>query len=814
MSLMISVITPSFNSGPHLKRAIASVTAQNYRRWEHIVVDGGSTDGTLEILKESSRLTWVSEPDEGQVHAMQKGFAMARGDVVVYLNADDYFLKKAFATAVKAFETGVMMVVGQVRVDVEKDGSTWVNDPRIDLESMLRHWEMNAYCYNPVGYFIRRELQERVPFNADNPDKHDFEFLIEAVKRFPDAIVKVDRVFGVFCMREASRTSKEQARPDYWRPWNFPFVERALADTSPEFRRIFPSLRDCGYQTQTQWAIHDVIRQGRAGDWARQGKLISLPVDGVEANIHMGFAEKLNHLVDGDIVVCVLSAAGDEGKPLAQFLRTLPDHISAYPVYHLCLSGVERPMAVFLDGGQLLQDYVSVAAVQQAWKRYKDRLRWKFILLCAEPVAWALAALGGDSAGDAEPDSGIQEGWRRIEDNLMRVFLRLTSIDLLGTEVDVREGFTVVRAGNAEVLMCHDCGSQEVIRQAFLEFLGIPGSGGFGDPEGAPLPALDSWAGVPASEPAAPRVGPRVLDEVYGSPVVQRFMSSKAIAVGRAHRLNGDIVAESLAAGSGIGLAPYQLEFVVKTLQHTAVAGKRILEIGSDNDLFVGKALARLGAAQMQCSNMVDFSKAMENCDDDRVSFAHCAGQDLPFENDSFDLVVGCALLEHVTVMEAFARELHRIVAPGGHVFLHGAPMWPSRVGHHVYFIGNARFYKFTDETNPVPDYGHLTMAPAQLAEHLAGSDMPREDRDRIVNYAYEDDVLNRMHPDAIVAAFGEVFDVVEDFRWPDTPFPDEVCKRLLDPAIAAGNEVYTLELFLKKPDRARRRARQGGDVL
>jgi glycosyltransferase involved in cell wall biosynthesis len=185
LSLMISVITPSFNSGPYLERAVTSVKAQDYRRWEHIVVDGGSSDGTLEILKKSSHLRWVSEPDDGQVHAMHKGFAMARGDVVVYLNADDYFLNKAFATAVKAFETGVMMVVGQVRVDVEKGGSTWMNDPRIDLESMLRHWEMNAYCYNPVGYFIRRELQERVPFNADNPDKHDFEFLLEAREAVP-----------------------------------------------------------------------------------------------------------------------------------------------------------------------------------------------------------------------------------------------------------------------------------------------------------------------------------------------------------------------------------------------------------------------------------------------------------------------------------------------------------------------------------------------------------------------------------------------------------------------------------------------------
>jgi len=682
---------------------------------------------------------------------------------------------------------------------VEKDGSSWLNDPKIDLESMLRHWEMNAYCYNPVGYFIRRELQEHVPFNIDNPDKHDLEFLLEAVRRFPDAIVKVDKVLGVFNLSKASKTSMEQARPDYWRPKNFPFVDRALADASREFQRIFPAMRDCGYQTQTRWAIRDALRHGRAGEWVREERLMSLPVDGVEANGHMGFAEKLNHVVDGDTVVCVMSAASDEGKPLAEALRTLPDHISAYPIYHFSLSTVERPMSAVLKGRESLQNYISCAAFRQAWRRYKDRLRWKFILPCGEPVAWALAATVLESSGDSEPDLRIRAGWKFIEDNLTKVFSHLTSIDLLGAEVDARESFAVVRAENVEVLVWHHWSSTNAILQGFLEFLGIVSPGGFGNPDNVRIQALGGWTEKDTSTQESLRVGPAVLDEVYGSPLVRRFMTSKAIAAGRARRLKGDVVAAALAAAPSINLAPYQLDFVVKILQHTAVAGSRILEIGSDSDLVVGKALLRLGAAHMQCSNMVDFSKSIKGYNDDRISFVHCDGRDLPFEDCSFDLVVGCALLEHVTGMDAFARELHRVTVPGGHVFLHGAPMWPSRHGHHVYFIGKARFYKFTDETNPVPDYGHLIMTPAQLADRVARLDIPQEDKERIVNYAYKDDVLNRLHPDHIVAVFSEAFEVVEDFRSPNTPFPDEVRKRILDPTIAAGNEVYVFELFLRK---------------
>jgi len=692
------------------------------------------------------------------------------------------------------------MVVGKVKVEVEKNGDSWVNDPRVDLESMLKHWEMNAYCYNPVGYFIRRELQERIPFNIENPDKHDLEFLLEVARRFPDAVVKVDTLLGLFRLTAASKTSRDQARLDYWRPENFPFVDRALADASPQFQRVFPSLRHCGYQTQTRWVIHDAIREERAGVWVREGRLMSLPVDGAQANGHMAFSEKLNHVADDDAVVCVFSAAADEGKPLAQVLRILPDHVSPCPVYHVRLSAVEHPMADSFANAQSLQDYISCAAFRQAWKRYKDRLRWKFILSWGEPVAWALAAVPGASDDDGT-DSRIRSGWKGIEHNLTRVFSRLTSIDLLGADVDVRDDVAVVRADNVEVLICHLRSSSVEAQQAFLEFLGIGSPDGLGISQGMSIQALGGWTENDTSADGALRIGPRVLDEVYGAPLVRRLMTSKAIASGRARRLQRDVVAAILAAAPGIHLAPYQLEFVIKILQHTAVAGTRILEIGSDSHLVVGKALLRLGAARMQCSNMVDFSEAIKGCQDDRISFVNCDGRDLPFEDRSFDLVVGCALLEHVTEMDAFARELHRVTVPDGHVFLHGAPMWPCRAGHHVYFIGKAKFYRFTDESNPVPDYGHLMMTPEQLAKHLAGSDIPQEDRDRIVNYAYEDSVLNRLHPDYIVAVFSEAFEVVEDFRSPNTPFPAKVRKRILDRTIADGNEIYTLELFLKRPD-------------
>ena len=99
----ISVVTPSFNSIHTIRETIASVAQQDYPHVEHIVVDGGSTDGTLEILRSAPRLVWVSEKDEGHYHAMDKGTRMAAGDVVAILNSDDCYRPGVLTEVAAAF---------------------------------------------------------------------------------------------------------------------------------------------------------------------------------------------------------------------------------------------------------------------------------------------------------------------------------------------------------------------------------------------------------------------------------------------------------------------------------------------------------------------------------------------------------------------------------------------------------------------------------------------------------------------------------------------------------------------------------------
>jgi glycosyltransferase involved in cell wall biosynthesis len=114
----ISVVTITLNRKSFLNKSIESVIAQNYENIEHIVIDGGSTDGTLELLRTYTHLTWISEPDAGQADAMNKGIARASGDIFAWLNSDDTYPPGTFSVVAKYFmeDPALALLAGRCRI--------------------------------------------------------------------------------------------------------------------------------------------------------------------------------------------------------------------------------------------------------------------------------------------------------------------------------------------------------------------------------------------------------------------------------------------------------------------------------------------------------------------------------------------------------------------------------------------------------------------------------------------------------------------------------------------------------------------------
>jgi glycosyltransferase involved in cell wall biosynthesis len=159
--MKISVITISLNSREHIADTLASIHDQNYSNFEHIIVDGGSSDGTIDIVKtfaaSNDHLVFVSEPDKGISDAMNKGLALATGDVVAFLHSDDYYAGEyVLSTVAAAFkessEQSLWATGGIVEVDTQGITIRSLSARKFTKRRLLR----NNIIYHPAT-FVRRE---------------------------------------------------------------------------------------------------------------------------------------------------------------------------------------------------------------------------------------------------------------------------------------------------------------------------------------------------------------------------------------------------------------------------------------------------------------------------------------------------------------------------------------------------------------------------------------------------------------------------------------------------------------------------------
>lgn len=159
---LVSIITPSYNQSEYLEDTIRSVLAQDYPAIEYLIVDGGSTDGSVDIIRKySSELAWwVSEPDEGQASAINKGMAKANGEIVAWLNSDDLYLPEAVSEAVEVYKSNPQtgLVFGDaVTIDAEGRPIKKLIFPNWRFEDLIG---FRIICQPAV--FMKHDLYEQV----------------------------------------------------------------------------------------------------------------------------------------------------------------------------------------------------------------------------------------------------------------------------------------------------------------------------------------------------------------------------------------------------------------------------------------------------------------------------------------------------------------------------------------------------------------------------------------------------------------------------------------------------------------------------
>ena len=208
----LSVITPVFNGIRFIEFCIRNVIEQDCREAEHVIIDGGSTDGTVEIIqkyaKQHSHIRWVSERDKGQSDAMNKGIAAAAGNILGFLNTDDYYESGTLREALSLFSRlkEPALLVGNCNVWDDDENRISVNKPAgISLLNLLKGKYDEAFPLNPSAYFYHKSLHERIgPYDTGEHFAMDVHFIFRAVQRAN--VTYVDKTWGNYRYLQSTKT--------------------------------------------------------------------------------------------------------------------------------------------------------------------------------------------------------------------------------------------------------------------------------------------------------------------------------------------------------------------------------------------------------------------------------------------------------------------------------------------------------------------------------------------------------------------------------------------------------------------------------
>jgi glycosyltransferase involved in cell wall biosynthesis len=208
----ISIITPVFNGIRFIEFCIQNVIDQKCDGAEHVIMDGGSQDGTVEIIRKYAaqypHIRWTSGPDHGQSDAMNKGIASAAGDILGFLNVDDYYESGVLSEVLPMFKRlpEPALLVGNCNVWDDHGKLLSISKPaHISLLNLLKGKYDEAFPMNPSAYFYHKSLHQRIgPYETTEHFGMDVHFVFKAVQNAH--VTYVDKTWGNYRYLESTKT--------------------------------------------------------------------------------------------------------------------------------------------------------------------------------------------------------------------------------------------------------------------------------------------------------------------------------------------------------------------------------------------------------------------------------------------------------------------------------------------------------------------------------------------------------------------------------------------------------------------------------
>ena len=266
-NLKISVITPSFNSEKYIKDTVNSVKQQSYPAYEHIIIDGASTDNTLNILKSQQNIKLISEPDNGQSHAINKGFQIAKGDIIAWINSDDYYYdENVFDKVIEAFEKNkdAKIIIGDCLFTYEgiKPDLPVKNRP-YDFDHTLRYWRNFVPPTQPSIFFKKELLDEFGLLDETLNYAMDYDLWLRITQKYP--IHYVAYPFSVYRFTDDSKSGTGDDWSHFYPEWHKVYLrykeKNIKMPLQPIITAAFPVLNNNDFINELNKRISEIQSQ-------------------------------------------------------------------------------------------------------------------------------------------------------------------------------------------------------------------------------------------------------------------------------------------------------------------------------------------------------------------------------------------------------------------------------------------------------------------------------------------------------------------------------------------------------------------------